>query len=80
MSHYTVAVFTKDDGRTVEELLAPYDESLIMVPYIRKTKAQLIEGKREDMKWYAEKGCYAKYLENPELLLTPPEKVVEDIR
>ena len=43
MSHYTVAVFTKENGKTVEELLAPYDESLVMAPYIRQTKAQLID-------------------------------------
>ena len=66
MSHYTVAVFTKENWRSVEDLLAPYDESITMTPYIRKTKAQLIEEKRQEMKWYAEKGCYAKYLENPE--------------
>lgn len=31
MSHFITLVFTKENGRTVEELLAPYDEILCML-------------------------------------------------
>lgn len=46
MSHFAVAVFTKPNGETVDELLAPYYEGLEVESYIYKTKGELIaEGK-----------------------------------
>lgn len=36
MSHYAVAVFTTLDDKNVEELLAPYNESLHVPHYISK--------------------------------------------
>ena len=33
MSHFSVAVFTEQNGKTVEELLAPYSEQAI--EYVR---------------------------------------------
>lgn len=43
MSHYSVAVFT-DSNTTIDELLAPYDESLIVPNY--KSKEKLINSVR----------------------------------
>lgn len=43
MSHFAVAVFTKPNGKTVEELLAPYNEELEVTPYIAKTKEEALE-------------------------------------
>ena len=61
MSHYTVAVFTKPGGKSVDELLAPFDENIQVAPYVRETKAEIIAKAREkcdklikDMKTYAE--------------------------
>lgn len=61
MSHYTVAVFTKPGGKTVEELLEPFYENIEVAPYVDQTKQEIIDGVREeikrlraDMKAYAE--------------------------
>lgn len=61
MSHYTVAVFTKPGGKTVEELLEPFDEITEVAPYVYQTKQEIIDEIREeikklraDMKAYAE--------------------------
>lgn len=46
MSHYRVAVFTEREdhaGYLVDSLLAPYDESLDVEPYLDLTREQLIE-------------------------------------
>lgn len=50
MSHYSVAVFTKPGGKSVEELLAPYDENLETKPYIYKTKEDIIKMLRDNAK------------------------------
>lgn len=61
MSHYLVAVFT-DGNKTVDELLAPYDESLTIPHYTPKEEFIRKERKRiEDYK----NGLYAKYLSDP---------------
>lgn len=61
MSHYTVAVFTKPDGKSVEELLEPFDENMEVAPYVSDTKQDIINNAREharnvraNMKSYAE--------------------------
>lgn len=41
MSHYTVAVFT-DGKKSVDELLAPYDEGIEVEPYIGRTKQEML--------------------------------------
>lgn len=46
MSHYTVAVIT-DKIEDLERMLAPYDESIEVEPYIYKTKEQLINTAKE---------------------------------
>lgn len=42
MSHFAVAVFTKPNGKTLEELLAPYDEELEVEPYMAITKEEAL--------------------------------------
>lgn len=65
MSHFSVAVFTEPNGATIDELLAPYDESIIMEPYIQYTRQQAIDEVRKEIKEYATTGLYAKYLKDP---------------
>ena len=43
MSHFAVAVFTKPNGATVEELLAPYDENMETELYVDRTKEEVLE-------------------------------------
>ena len=45
MSHFTVAVITKDGD--YEKALAPFDENITVEPYISKTVAQLVEHVKE---------------------------------
>lgn len=66
MSHYSVMVLT-DENTQVDELLAPFDEEIIVEPYIKMTKQQIIEEQKKEIEDYRTTGCYAKYLENPEL-------------
>ena len=65
MSHFTVFVFTKEDGKDVEELLAGYDESIVYAPYIEYTKQQAIAEVRKEIEDY-KNTRYAEYLMNPE--------------
>lgn len=58
MSHFTVLVI----GKNVDEQLAPYDENIEVPKYIEYTKEQLIQKGKDEMKQYAEKGAYAKYI------------------
>lgn len=46
MSHYSVAVFSKENGYDVDELLAPYDENIVVDRYVFYTKDELIKGER----------------------------------
>lgn len=64
MSHFSVAVFHRED-QSVEDLLAPYDESIVVAPYIKYTREQAIAKTRKDIENY-KNGLYAKYLANPE--------------
>lgn len=66
MSHFLVTVFHSPNGRNVEDLLAPYDESIEMPRYIRYTKAQAIENQRQDYINYLNSPLYKKYLSDPE--------------
>ena len=47
MSHYVVLVLTEENGKSVEELLAPYDEEIEVVPYVSKTKEEVIQEAKE---------------------------------
>lgn len=64
MSHFSVAVFTKPNGETVEELLAPYYEGIEYEPYVYLTKEEAIAKVRKDIEDY-KNGTYAKYLSDP---------------
>lgn len=64
MSHFTVAVFHKED-QDIEDLLAPYDENIVVAPYIKYTREQAIEKTRKEIEDY-KNGIYAEYLKNPE--------------
>ena len=64
MSHFVTLVFTKENGRTVEELLAPYDENIVYAPYVQYTREQAIAKIRKEIEDY-KNGFYAEYLSNP---------------
>ena len=64
MSHFVVYVFTKEDD--VETLLAPYDEELVVAPYIKYTKEQAIAKHREEIEEYKNSPIYQNYLADPE--------------
>lgn len=64
MSHFVTLVFTKENGRTVEELLAPYDENIVYAPYVQYTREQAIAKIRKEIEDY-KNGLYAEYLSNP---------------
>lgn len=63
MSHYAVAVFTEPNGRSIEELLAPFDENLHVPHYI--SKSDIIARVRSGIETY-KNGIYAEYLKDPE--------------
>lgn len=65
MSHFITLVFTKEEGKTVDELLAPYDEDIVVAPYIKYTREQAIAKTRREIEGY-KNGTYAKYLADPE--------------
>lgn len=64
MSHFTVYVFTKEDERDVEQLLAPYDESITYPPYVEFTREQAIAKIRKEIEDY-KNTLYTEYLTNP---------------
>lgn len=43
MSHFSVAVFTRPNGKTVEELLDPYSEELEVAPYVARTEDEALK-------------------------------------
>lgn len=61
MSHFLTLVFTKKNGKTVEELLAPFDRNIEYAPYVLYTKEQAIAKIRKDIEACAN-GWYAEYL------------------
>lgn len=63
MSHFCVAVIHRED-QDVDELLAPYDESIRVAPYISKTKEEAIKYARENYpscKDKSDEECYKYY-------------------
>ncbi len=64
MSHYTVAVFTKSANDSIDDLLAPYFEELMVEPYVSQTKAQIIQCERDRMQ-NAFNGPYAEWQRDP---------------
>lgn len=63
MSHYSVAVFQKEDGLTLDELLEPFDEEKEVPQVI--TKAEIIANVREEIEQYR-KEYYEEYIADPE--------------
>lgn len=65
MSHFSVYVFQNKDSKSIEEMLAPYDEELVVAPYIKYTKAQAIAKIRKEIEDY-KNGFYAEYIKDPD--------------
>ena len=63
MSHFVVYVFTED--KDVDTLLAPYNEDMVVAPYIEYTKEQAIAKKRKEIEDF-KNDLYTKFLEDPE--------------
>ena len=55
MSHYAVAVFLDPNGKNLEDLLAPFDESLHVPHYI--SKSDIIAKVRNEIETY-KNGTY----------------------
>lgn len=53
-----------DNGRTVEELLAPYDENIVYAPYVLYTREQAIAKIRKEIEDY-KNGPYTEYVSSP---------------
>lgn len=64
MSHYTVAVFSKNGLDDVDLLLAPYYESITVEPYVSQTKEQLIQKEKERLQ-FVYTGPYARWQIDP---------------
>lgn len=64
MSHFCVYVF-HDKNTSINTLLAPYDENLVVEPYVEYTKEEAIAKVREEIEEF-KNGDYAEYLKNPE--------------
>ena len=64
MSHFCVYVFHYKDT-SIDTLLAPYDENLVVEPYVEYTKEEAIAKVRKEINDY-KNGEYAEYLKNPE--------------
>lgn len=65
MSHYPVAIFTKNGLDEVDELLKPYDETIAVEPYVALTREQLIH-REKDMLQSAFSGPYSRWQIDPE--------------
>lgn len=67
MSHFTVAVFTDDNGASVRNLLAPYSEEIEVEPYVLYTKDEIIRIQKERIE--SNMDTYREYLSDPEAFL-----------
>lgn len=65
MSHFTVYVFSNNDGADVEDLLAPYNENMEVASYVKYTKKQAIAKVRKEIEDYKH-DLYAEFLADPE--------------
>lgn len=64
MSHYSVAVFSENNGNDVDELLEPYDENIEVERYVDLTKDELIGITRDQIEKFRD-SVYADYLSDP---------------
>jgi hypothetical protein len=70
MSHFSVAVFTEDNGKTVEELLFPYDENLTIEQYMALpptntltiNDSEIFYNPQSKWDWYQTGGRYSGML------------------
>ena len=65
MSHFTVYVFSNDEGADLEDLLAPYDENIVMEPYVKYTREQAIAKVRKDIEDYKNSNFWKEWLADP---------------
>ena len=65
MKHYSLAVFTKKDGASLEDLLNIYDDKLVVDKYIQYTKNDAIIHVKAQIENY-KNSIYADYMQNPE--------------
>lgn len=65
MSHFAVYVFTKENGKSVDELLAPYNECIEYAPYVQYTKEQAVEKVKKEIEDYKNSPLYKEYLLDP---------------
>lgn len=65
MSHFATLVFSKENGNSVDELLAPFDENIELDPYVKFTRESAIAAVRKEIEEYKD-GLYAQYLADPE--------------
>lgn len=67
MSHYTVAILTKNkpSDSDIRRILAPYDENKIVPLYIANTKEEIIKTEREHLE-AQKKNQYDRYVADPE--------------
>jgi hypothetical protein len=64
MSHYIVAVITENEGKDLDEIMAPFEEK--EVPrYVKYTKEQAIEHERKKIQDYKNGSYYQEYLKDP---------------
>lgn len=64
MSHFCVYVF-HDKNTSIDTLLAPYDENIVVEPYVEYNKEEAIAKVRKEIEDY-KNGPYAEYIKNPE--------------
>ena len=64
MSHFSLAVFTKDSNFNLDEIMEPYDENKMIAPYILVTKEEAIQNKR---KFYESQyqNCFLPWQKDP---------------
>lgn len=65
MSHYTVAVLTKDDNPDLDFIMSPYDENRQVAPYVSSTREQIIQREREYMQSLYD-SKYSEWLRDPD--------------
>ncbi len=65
MSHFSVAVFTHPDGESVDELLDPYYEGLQVPPYVYRTKEEIIQSWKDDIRQLLTSPRYLEWSADP---------------
>ena len=66
MSHFVVYAFSKNDGKDLEELFAPYNENKEVEPYVFLTKEQAIVEVRKEIDEYRNGDTWQEWIADPE--------------